>query len=55
MESHMILIMLNFWCSMTLVELPDFKPNEYFWKHHLKEGEEKWECFARCTKEIMAK
>lgn len=40
---------------MTMLELPDFNPNEYFWKHHLREGEEKWKCYARCVKEIMAK
>ena len=36
--------------------LPVFLPNEYFWKHHWQEGkEEKWEAFARVTREIIAK
>lgn len=37
--------------------LPVFKPNEFFWEHHWKKdsGEEKWEAFARVTREIMAK
>ena len=31
--------------------LPVFKPNEYFWKHHWREGkEEKWEAYARAVR-----
>ena len=34
--------------------MPNFEPNEYFWKHHWQEGkEEKWETFARVVREIM--
>ena len=30
--------------------LPTFAPNDYFWKHHWKEGsEEKWEAYARAV------
>jgi len=32
---------------------PTFKPNEYFWEHHQKEGEEKWETYARAIREII--
>jgi hypothetical protein len=36
--------------------LPVFLPNEYFWTHHWQEGkEEKWQAFARVTRNIMAK
>jgi hypothetical protein len=36
--------------------LPVFEPNEYFWKNHWQEGkEEKWEAFARVTRNIIAK
>ena len=55
MWAHVMLSGLNLWCSISCLELPDFVPNEYFWKTHLKEGEQKWQCYARCVKEIMAK
>jgi hypothetical protein len=36
--------------------LPVFEPNEYFWENCWKEGkEEKWEAFARATREILSK
>ena len=28
--------------TVTKYELPIFRPNEFFWKHHQKEGEERW-------------
>ena len=38
--------------------LPVFEPNDYFWENHwIKEGEnkeQKWEAFARVTRQIMA-
>lgn len=55
MYSHIVLIAANIYCSITMLEFPDFVPNEYFWKHHQREGEEKWQTFARCTRDIMAK
>jgi hypothetical protein len=36
------------------MEFPTFKPNDYFWKNHQKEGEEKWETYARVIRHIMA-
>jgi hypothetical protein len=31
--------------------LPNFEPNDYFWKHHWQEDkEEKWEAFARVAR-----
>ena len=36
--------------------LPVFLPNDYFWKHHWREGkEEKWQAFARVVRDIIAK
>ena len=32
-------------------ELPVFEPNEYFFKHHVKEGEEKWHVKLTAYKE----
>lgn len=40
--------------TATVKELPVFKPNEYFFKHHLKEGEEKWLCYTRTIRQIMS-
>ena len=37
------------------MELPVFKPNDYFFKNHQKEGEQKWETYARVVRDIMAK
>jgi hypothetical protein len=35
--------------------LPVFEPNEYFWANFWKEGEEeKWEAFARATRQILS-
>jgi hypothetical protein len=39
--------------TATHTELPTFAPNEYFFKNHQREGEEQWECFARCVREVM--
>ena len=41
--------------NLKIKELPVFEPNEYFFKNHQKEGEEKWECYARIMRDIMAK
>jgi len=32
---------------------PVFRPNEYFWKNHHKEGEERWQTYARAIREII--
>ena len=34
--------------------MPIFKPNEFFFKHHQREGEEKYQTFMRVVREIMA-
>jgi len=46
---------LVFGAKCTYTELPVFKPNDYLFKHHQKEGEEQWETFARVVREVMAK
>jgi len=40
---------------ISYTEFPVFRPNEYFFKHHQQEGEEKWETYARVIREIMSK
>ena len=37
-----------------MYELANIKPNEYFYKHHKKEGEDKWETYMRVTRQIMS-
>ena len=51
----MILGTTVFGGKVTYTEMPVFKPNDYFFKHHQKEGEEQWETFARVLRDIMAK
>ena len=41
-------------CVLKIITLPIFEPNEYFWKHHQKEGEEKWETYMRTLRQIMS-
>jgi len=50
---------LNIFCLsgfsiVTYEEMPDFKPNEYFWKHHWDGKEEKWVAYARAVRELMS-
>lgn len=39
---------------LDIIHLPIFKPNEFFFKHHQREGEEKYQTFMRVVREIMA-
>jgi hypothetical protein len=39
---------------MTKLELPIFRPNEYFWKHHQREDEEKWQTYSRVIRSLMS-
>ena len=36
------------------IELPIFRPNEYFFKTHQREGEEKWQAYARVIRDLIA-
>jgi hypothetical protein len=40
--------------TINVYELPIFRPNDYFWANHLKEGEQKWQCYARVIRDIIA-
>lgn len=42
------------WSTVTRITLPVFRPNEYLWQHHQKEGEEKWQTYARVIRQIMS-
>jgi hypothetical protein len=51
-----ILIQSCGYITINVDVLPIFLPNEFFWNHHWQEGkEEKWEAFARVTRDIIAK
>lgn len=39
---------------LEIIHLPIFKPNDYFFTHYQREGEEKWQTFTRVVREIMA-
>lgn len=47
------LISLNVWVKATAYIFPVFQPNDYFFANHQKEGEEKWQTYARVMREIM--
>lgn len=51
--AHHVLITASPMCIVDFYEMPIFKPNEYFWQHHLREGEEKWEAYARVIRDII--
>jgi hypothetical protein len=53
-ESHLFLVLLNVFSSCTIEELPTFKPNQYFWDNHMKEGEDKAICYTRVIRELMS-
>ena len=55
MQHHIILTGICFGAQATQLVLPTFEPNEYFFKHHQREGEEEWECYARVIRQIIAK
>ena len=40
--------------SVEKIELPIFAPNEFFYKNHQKEGEERWMTYSRVLRDIMA-
>jgi hypothetical protein len=40
--------------TQTLINLPVFEPNDYFWKNHWDGKEEKWLAYARAIRSIIA-
>jgi lysophosphatidylcholine acyltransferase/lyso-PAF acetyltransferase len=40
--------------TITYLEMPDFKPNDFFWKNHWDGKEEKWVAYARAVRTLMA-
>jgi len=52
--AHAILIICQPYTTCSINELPVFKPNDYFFKHHQKEGEEQWQTYERVIRQLMA-
>lgn len=40
--------------KVVVKKLPVFEPNDYFFENHQKQGEEKWQTYARVIRDIMA-
>lgn len=40
--------------TITKIEMPIFRPNQYLWDHHQREGEEKWETYMRVVRQLMS-
>lgn len=53
-ESHFVLVACNPAAVCVYNEYPVFTPNDYFFKNHQKEGEEKHETYARIVQKIIA-
>jgi len=51
---HYLIGAANPFSTATCTILPIFKPNDYFFENHQKEGEEKWETFARVVRLLMS-
>ena len=50
---HHVLVCGCLWSRVEVDEMPVFRPNEFFWENHQKEGEEKWQTYARIIKQII--
>ena len=52
-HGNMMLNCGTYKCEVSV--LPPFKPNDYLFSKHGKEGQEKWEVFAEAVRDVMAK
>ena len=53
-EQYFLVLSCNLFAYATYKEFPVFRPNEYFWKNHVKEGEEKADAYCRVMREFLA-
>lgn len=51
--AHFYLLQQNPYITLKIKECPVFQPNQYFWDNHLREGEEKWEAYARVMRDVL--
>jgi hypothetical protein len=54
MGVHFVVLLSQLTNQVECTELPIFAPNEYFYKTHLKPGQEKWEVFATAVREVIS-
>lgn len=40
--------------TVTRIELPIFRPNEYFFENHQQTGEERWQTYMRVIRGLMS-
>jgi hypothetical protein len=40
--------------TITMKEMPVFRPNEFFWKNYWDGKEDKWVTYARAVRSVMA-
>mmetsp|Transcript_19140 Transcript_19140/g.32628 ORF Transcript_19140/g.32628 Transcript_19140/m.32628 type:complete len:111 (-) Transcript_19140:119-451(-) len=40
--------------TITKIDMPIFRPNDFFWRNHQQEGEEKWETYLRVIRQLMS-
>ena len=52
--AHHLLICVIPLATANLIDLPIFRPNDYFYEHHQKPNEEKWETYARVIRDLMS-
>lgn len=45
---------MSFRKKVHIKRLPVFEPNDWFFEHHQKDGEEKWQTYARVVRDILA-
>ena len=43
----------NLFITLETNEMPIFRPNDFFFANHQREGEEKWQTFARVVRDII--
>ena len=53
LESHVFLCIVNPFAWATLIELPVFKPNQYFLDNHVQENEEPVDAYMRVIRKIV--
>ena len=51
---HHVLTCSAFFVTLNVYEMPIFRPNDFFWKNHQREGEEKWETYSRVIRDIIS-
>ena len=51
---HCLIVGANPLSYCEVLQMPVFKPNQYLWDNHLREGEDKVDCYARVMRELMS-